>query len=113
MQMAAWEFAAGPCPRIGATLFCLPLVAIGLFVVPRLTFRAFVRGRASRTLYGTHLRDRMLDAPLATIARDLVPIADRRATSADLCAFIFTASALAVLVTFPIWLGVIAMFAIT
>ena len=35
MQMAAWEFAAGRFPHPGATLFCLPLVAMGAVLVPR------------------------------------------------------------------------------
>jgi hypothetical protein len=51
LEMAAWEFAAGRFPSVLSTLFCLPLVGAGALVAPRRSFRAFVRGRHSRTLY--------------------------------------------------------------
>jgi hypothetical protein len=33
-QMAAWEFGAGRMPHWGATMFCFPLVLVGLFWAP-------------------------------------------------------------------------------
>jgi ubiquinone biosynthesis protein Coq4 len=50
-QIAAWEFAAGRYPHWGATLFCAPLVLLGLIWSPAAMVRAWRRGRQSRSLY--------------------------------------------------------------
>src|SRR4051812_21627311 len=46
-QMAAWEFAAGRYPHWGATLFCAPLLLLGLICSPAAMVRAWRRGRQS------------------------------------------------------------------
>ena len=53
LQIAAWEFGAGRYPHWGATLFCGPLMLIGLFWDPHAIIAAWRRGRRSRSLYGT------------------------------------------------------------
>jgi hypothetical protein len=63
-QMAAWEFGAGPMPRWGAALFCLPLALIGLLVTPRRVLRAYAAGRRSRTLHNSDMIDDVLAMPL-------------------------------------------------
>ena len=50
-QMAAWELGAGRYPHWGATLFCTPLIAIGLFWSPRRMVAAYKSGRATISLY--------------------------------------------------------------
>jgi hypothetical protein len=72
-EMAAWEFAAGRYPHAGATAFCLPLVGVGAVLSPRRTYAAFVRGRASRTLYAEGLSPRVLDTPVTQLRRGVVP----------------------------------------
>jgi hypothetical protein len=72
-EMAAWEFAAGRYPHACATAFCLPLVGIGALACPRRTFAAFVRGRASRTLYARGLSQQVLETPVAQLRRRTLP----------------------------------------
>jgi len=50
-QMAAWEFGAGRYPHWGATLFCAPLVLIGLCWSPAAMWRAWQAGRRTGSLY--------------------------------------------------------------
>lgn len=56
IQMAAWEWGAGPYPDWRATAFCAPLIVAGLLVMPRRTWRAWVRGRATTSLYPRRAR---------------------------------------------------------
>jgi hypothetical protein len=61
---------------------------IGVVIAPRRTWRAFVRGRGSATLYRYHWNDRYLAMRLADL-RELLGVTDdspggrRRAGSAD------------------------------
>jgi len=64
MQVATWEFAAGPCPNRFAQLFCLPLVAMGAAIMPRKTFAAFREGRQCRSLFGLNLGSNIADWPV-------------------------------------------------
>lgn len=50
-QMAAWELGAGRYPHWGATLFCAPLIVLGLLWSPPAMWRAWTFGRRSRSLY--------------------------------------------------------------
>jgi hypothetical protein len=63
-QVAAWEFGASPMPHWGATLFCLPLVLLGLCWAPRRMLLAFLGGRRSRSLHRSGAIDRLLATPL-------------------------------------------------
>ena len=72
-EMAAWEFAAGRYPHPFATAFCLPLVGMGAVLRPRRTFDAFVRGRASRTLYARGLSDALLATSIDQLKHELLP----------------------------------------
>lgn len=82
-QMAAWEFGAGRMPHPGATLFCLPLVAIGFFWSPRRIFLAFMNGRRSRSLHRSAITDDVLGAPLPTMRAALADAACRGARCSD------------------------------
>lgn len=76
-EMAAWEFAAGRYPHAGATAFCLPLVGLGALACPRRTFAAFVRGRASRTLYGRGMSAELLQMPVTALRDATVDVTAR------------------------------------
>lgn len=73
MQMAAWEFAAGPFPDWRASLFCAPLVGLGAVVAPKRTFAAFVLGRQSRTLYATNSISSLLDHTIGALRAEALP----------------------------------------
>ena len=53
IQLAAWEWGAGRYPDWRATVFCTPLIVIGIVIMPRKTWRAFRAGRGSESLYPT------------------------------------------------------------
>lgn len=87
-EMAAWEFAAGRYRNLFATAFCLPLVGIGGIACPHRTFRAFVRGRASRTLYAQGEPDiAVLDGRLDDLRNTLLPASAPRARLRDVFAY--------------------------
>jgi hypothetical protein len=50
-QMAAWEMGAGRYPHWGATMFCAPLILLGLIWSPAAIWRAYRSGRNSHSLY--------------------------------------------------------------
>jgi hypothetical protein len=107
-QMAAWEFGAGPMPHCAATLFCLPLVLIGLFWKPRRIWLAFLAGRRSHTLHSARSVDALLAMPLAVARR---PIAnDTRASLSDRARFavLVVAAGCIVLSPLAIVLGAVA-----
>lgn len=66
-QISAWEIGAG-CGRYWFAWFInLQGFALGLLRWPRLTWRAFKRGRASRSLYDGRELDPLLDRPVEEI----------------------------------------------
>lgn len=50
-EISAWEIASGCADHVAAWQLNLSGMVGGLFVIPRRTFAAFVRGRRSRNLY--------------------------------------------------------------
>jgi len=52
-QMAAWEYGAGRYPHWGASLFCAPLILLGLIWSPAAMWRAYRSGRDSESLYAS------------------------------------------------------------
>ena len=108
-EISAWEIGAG-CKDFAAAWFLnLGGTAGGALVAPRRTFRAFVRGRQTESLYGRSV-DTMLDRTVAEMRRETradEPIAPARA--ADY--LIFAASAGAGLVVGGIFLAIGAVLA--
>lgn len=95
-EMAAWEFAAGRYPHALATAFCLPLVGMGAVLRPRRTFSAFVRGRASKTLYAQGLTECVLGTDLVQLRKRLLPTvlpAPRLADALAYLALVLTSTA--------------------
>jgi len=88
MQMAAWEFEAGRFPHAGATAFCLPLVGLGAVLLPRRTFRAFLRGRRSSTLYATTLTDELLASRVNDLRKQFAPVELKQVTWRDGLAYL-------------------------
>lgn len=88
-EISAWEIAAGTWPHWFALLLDLAGLALGLFIAPRRTLRAFVRGRRSRSLYAEPLTDELLASSVgSTRARLGIPPPGGRATFADRCLFL-------------------------
>jgi len=89
-EIGAWEIAAG-CGRFAwAWWLNLQAFAIGLVIAPRRTWRAFVRGRHSRSLYRLErgFREELLAQSVGDLRRRLgLPAARTRAGGSDGAAF--------------------------
>jgi hypothetical protein len=110
-QIGAWELAGGCADHYAAWWLNLGGMMLGLFIAPKLTFRAFVRGRRSRTLYQGDFEESMLSESVGALRRKLgLDGAPGRATAGEVVAFVGM-SALAVtsqlaglaLLLSPIW----------
>jgi hypothetical protein len=70
-EIAAWEIAAG-CGRYAAAwLLNLSAMGIGMWLAPRRVFRAFVRGRHSKSLYHRAFGEDLLAMDVDTLRRAL------------------------------------------
>jgi hypothetical protein len=102
VEMAAWEFAAGPFPSVLSTAFCLPLVAIGALIAPRRCFAAFARGRRSRTLYALPPNPDLAPLALSTLRSAFVAPAQYSTTCADLALYGLLVASSATLLVAPL-----------
>jgi hypothetical protein len=59
-EIAAWEIASGCRAFFAAWWLNLIAMCFGFFLAPRRVYRAFVRGRHSRNLYGERFDDALL-----------------------------------------------------
>jgi hypothetical protein len=68
-EISAWELGAGCKNFYAAWVLNLSGAATGTLLSPRRIFRAFLRGRRSRSLYGEEL-EAQLDRPVAEVRRE-------------------------------------------
>jgi hypothetical protein len=102
-EISAWEIASGCAHHLWAWYLNLGGLAIGLVRAPRLTWRAFLRGRHSTNLYQTEgeYHDGLLSRTVGELRRELA--LDRpapRARSGDRLAFM-------------LWSGVAGLYALS
>lgn len=109
MEISAWEVGAG-CGRFPvAWQLNLSGMLGGLFSVPRRSFRAFVRGRRSRSLYGRDLA-RLLDMTVAEAQQELsVPDGAPRATMADIGVYLLALMGGAIVGSVTLVLGLVTL----
>lgn len=104
-EIGAWEVAAGCTDHWAAWLLDAGAFAAGLVFAPRRVWRAFVRGRHSRTLYATGWDDRFLELTVDELRNQLdLPRDPPAATWVDLLAF----AGWLVLFAAP-WLGLVVL----
>ena len=101
-QIATWEFAAGRFPSVVSTLFCLPLVGLGAVTIPMRSFRAYVLGRRSKTLYAIHSTDELLDSFVAELRLRCLPSIQPRATVFDIITYFGLVTMSTSLIALPI-----------
>ena len=70
-EIAAWELASGCARHCAAWVLDVQAMTIGLFIAPRRTLRAFVRGRHTGNLYRTAFSESLLDRRLGDVRREL------------------------------------------
>lgn len=88
-EIGAWEVATG-LRRLWAG-WVLNLFAMGfaLLFAPRRVYRAFIRGRHSRNLYGSEYTEELLDSSVSEMREKLGLSTEPKATPADKRAFVF------------------------
>jgi hypothetical protein len=87
-EIGAWEIAAG-CGRYWAAWFLnLSAFGIGVVIAPRRVWRAFVRGRHSKSLYGRAFGDDLLALTVGDLRRQLALADAAPATAGDVAAFV-------------------------
>jgi hypothetical protein len=86
-EIGAWEISAGCGKYWAAWALNAGAFAFGLAAAPRRTFRAFVRGRRSRSLYHEHFRDELLEETVGGMRGRLGLDADVAPTRRDVAAF--------------------------
>ncbi len=91
LEISAWELGAGCRDFVAAWILNLGGLAAGILRVPVRTFRAFVRGRRTRSLYGRAFEP-LLEREVDDVRREmgLVPEPSARATLADAALFALT-----------------------
>ena len=110
-EIGAWEVASGCRDYWAAWFLNLSSMAAGLFRCPRRTFRAFVRGRHTRNLYGRY-DESLLERTVAELRADTVGVSHEEAASAsDVASFVFYA-VLGSLLGLSWFLPLIAMLAL-
>jgi hypothetical protein len=88
-EIAAWELATGCRTHVAAWFLNLSVLALGVLVAPRRTFRAFLRGRHTANLYGDVANDTLLARTVDDVRRELHLDDDRplRTSASDVFAF--------------------------
>ncbi|MEO6574841.1 MAG: hypothetical protein ABIP89_13435 [Polyangiaceae bacterium] len=116
LEIAAWELGAGCKDFYAAWHLNLGGAGSGALFIPRRTFRAFVRGRRSESLYGAPL-EQLLDTTVGE-ARRRVETEESPADATDVALFaavavsgliLGTATLFVVLPLVPIGLGIAAI----
>jgi hypothetical protein len=82
LEIAAWELGAGCRDFLAAWFLNLGGTAMGALIAPRRTFRAFVRGRRTRSLYRDPLPS-LLRRSVGEVRRDLGLDQPSRARASD------------------------------
>jgi hypothetical protein len=66
-EIGAWEIGAGCADHWAAWVLNFNAIAIGLAIAPAATYRAFVRGRRTRSLYDGEFRESLLDEKVGAV----------------------------------------------
>jgi hypothetical protein len=82
-EISGWEIGSGCADFVAAWQLNLSGMVGGLFVIPRRTWRAFLRGRQSRNLYRSTYDDALLSRRVGDVRRELgldAPLGPARAS---------------------------------
>lgn len=70
-EIAAWEIATGDLPNMAGWFLDLGGFAYGLMLYPRKLYRAFMRGRRSRSLYPLPFTEELLSKTVGEVRQEL------------------------------------------
>jgi hypothetical protein len=86
-EISAWELGAGCKNIIVAWQLNLSMAFVGCFFAPKRTFKAFVRGRRSRSFYGEQYEPLLALSVAEAKTRTAIPETQPHATPADAALF--------------------------
>jgi hypothetical protein len=111
-EIGAWEIASDCGRHYPAWILNFGALTVGLALVPARLFRAFVRGRHSRNLYGGEFQEQMLECTVGSLRQELaIPEdGDVSASPGDLAAFVAW-SAVSVAISALPWVAAAAVAA--
>lgn len=66
-EIGAWEVGGGCHHHLAAWYLNVSVMGIGVLIAPRATWRAFLRGRQSRTLYDGEFSESLLDGTVGAL----------------------------------------------
>lgn len=92
LEISAWEIGAGCKDFVAAWQLNLGGMAGGVFLIPVRTFRAFVRGRHARSLYGAPLEE-LLDAKVEDVRARMGVEPSPKASATDVLLFVLASLA--------------------
>ncbi|HJQ38434.1 MAG TPA: hypothetical protein VKB93_14950 [Thermoanaerobaculia bacterium] len=75
-EIGAWELASGCADHWPAWVLNLGAVSIGVLLCPRLTWRAWQRGRRSRNLYRETFDEALLEKTVGELRARMIPPPD-------------------------------------
>jgi hypothetical protein len=107
-EIAAWEIAGGCTDHWAAWVLNAGGFGVGLWIAPRRTYRAFVRGRRSLTLYHAGWDDSLLDLSVEELRQQLRLDRDDHPSWRDRAAFALWIA----LVSLPTLLTASVLFAV-
>ena len=113
-EIGAWEIGAGCADHWAAWMLNFNAIAIGLVIAPTATYRAFVRGRRTRSLYDGEFAEAMLAERVGVARRRLLLDRDYSEQAGDRAWFALTAmvGVITLLATTCIALAPIVMLAL-
>ena len=106
-EIAAWELAGGCGRHVAAWLLNAGAMGVGLWIAPRRVFRAWVRGRHSKTLYDRAFGDDLLQLTVEALRARLNLDRPAEANAVDVASFL---GALALFVVPPVGLAALLLF---
>src|SRR5262245_47254246 len=91
-EIGAWEIGAGCADHYAAWMLNFNAVAIGLAIAPAATYRAFVRGRRTHSLYDGEFEEALLAQRVGGVRRRLLLDRDHGEQPGDRAWFAITAA---------------------
>ena len=87
-EISAWEFGAGIHDKHFARLINLGALLYGGWLYPQRTWRAYLRGRRSRSLYSGEFDPAILDTPVVALRAKLLPTTPAQPRARDVAHYL-------------------------
>ena len=105
-EVSAWELGSGCKDYAAAWILAWSAVGAGVFINPRRTYGAFVRGRRTKNLFGADV-ERMMELPVGTAQSSLGLDASPASRPGDLALFVLLVAAAPLVGALPVIVSVV------